>query len=511
MKWTLRILIASFILTGLIVALWWEENWRGQKLWEESCARLRAAGEPVEIADIIPPVIPDEENVAKVPIFAELFGSPDPSRLSQVTDFLTLDRVGDPTQGARGMVLGSSALVEKHRDALRELFPSDAPDKSMTAADEVLHYLKKWDTEYEEILSALQRPGCRWPLDYENGVKMTPPHFIPLMRVTNFMRVRLLALAAKGNAEEYTRCLLGMMKLERTVGARPESWLAQLVSNGMATTTFNSWHQSVSCVHLNEQQIRSLQSQASKYSLESVRLAMQNERVISTETFRNLSTGEMVDWMDELNWRPSPTWEQTGSIEYGVFRTGMLLRPQGWTLAEAALGQDFAFQEQAPCVDATRGIIHVSMVDAAMVKAEALKQSLSWFSMGRHAQNPDIFLNLSIVTARVHAHARMAILGCAIDRYRLRHGKLPASTSELVPEFLTALPGDVMDGGAIRFNAHGNEGYVLHSTAWHGGPGRELSGINLTQDHWTWGSSPDLLKSKSQFDDPSNPSSAAGD
>ncbi|WP_147263663.1 hypothetical protein [Roseimicrobium gellanilyticum] len=482
----------------MLIALWWEENWRGQKLWEESCARLRAAGEPVEIADIIPPMIPDEENVAAAPIFAELFGDPEAARLPKISRSLPT-QVGKAIQsGNRGISPDDLTVLEEYRNDLRERFPRDVPDTAMSAADEILHYLKRWDVDYQEMLSALERPRCRWPLDYESGVKMDSPHLVPLVGFTNFMRLRLLALAANDDGEQYTRNLVAMMKLDRTIGERPQSWLAQLVSNAMATVTFNTWQQTLARVHLNDEQLKLLQDEVSKYSLESVRLALQNEHVIGAETFRKLSGAEMVEWMDELDWMPSANGKAMQEIKRGVFRAGMLLRPQGWTLAEAALGQDFSFDEELPCVDPVRGVIDAARVESSRLKGEQLKSSLSWFSMGRHAQNLATFSSLMERTSRVHAQARLALLWCAIERCRLRHGKLPPSTEALVPEFLAALPVDVMSGGAIRFSPKQGDSYVLYSSSWNRGHIRKSSTDGPAKDDWTWPSEPTLLKTEAE-------------
>src|SRR4051794_19386133 len=83
LRWTLGILA---FLSACVAILWWEENQRGRRIWEETCARLRAAGEPVELADIIPPRIPDEENVAMAPIFAEVSVAGERARLAQMVD-----------------------------------------------------------------------------------------------------------------------------------------------------------------------------------------------------------------------------------------------------------------------------------------------------------------------------------------------------------------------------------------------------------------------------------------
>ena len=51
-----------------------------------------------------------------------------------------------------------------------------------------------------------------------------------------------------------------------------------------------------------------------------------------------------------------------------------------------------------------------------------------------------------------------------IQRYRLRTGRLPAQLSELVPEYLAALPHDFMSGKALLYHLRpGENDFVLYS------------------------------------------------
>jgi hypothetical protein len=38
-----------------------------------------------------------------------------------------------------------------------------------------------------------------------------------------------------------------------------------------------------------------------------------------------------------------------------------------------------------------------------------------------------------------------------VERFRIKHGRLPTSLDELVPEFLNAVPDDPFDGRPLRF------------------------------------------------------------
>lgn len=60
---------------------------------------------------------------------------------------------------------------------------------------------------------------------------------------------------------------------------------------------------------------------------------------------------------------------------------------------------------------------------------------------------------------------RFAILACALERHYLDHGSYPQSLEALVPDYLTAIPKDVMDGQPIRCRPTPNGRYMLWSIA----------------------------------------------
>src|SRR4051812_1263543 len=57
----------------------------------------------------------------------------------------------------------------------------------------------------------------------------------------------------------------------------------------------------------------------------------------------------------------------------------------------------------------------------------------------------------------------MAITAIALKRYELRHGKLANSFSELVPEFIPAIPIDRMDGKPLRYRLENDGNFKLYS------------------------------------------------
>ncbi|MEM8952865.1 MAG: hypothetical protein AAGD22_01820 [Verrucomicrobiota bacterium] len=57
-----------------------------------------------------------------------------------------------------------------------------------------------------------------------------------------------------------------------------------------------------------------------------------------------------------------------------------------------------------------------------------------------------------------------AEIACALERFRIRHGEYPSKLSELVSDFLAAVPVDGMDGKPMRYRRDGeNERYLIYS------------------------------------------------
>jgi hypothetical protein len=66
---------------------------------------------------------------------------------------------------------------------------------------------------------------------------------------------------------------------------------------------------------------------------------------------------------------------------------------------------------------------------------------------------------------------QLAATAIAVQRYRQKHGKLPESLKQLVPESLGEVPADPFDGKPLRYVVRGEEA-VLYSV----GPNRRDDG-----------------------------------
>ncbi|HEX4350305.1 MAG TPA: hypothetical protein VH251_07950, partial [Verrucomicrobiae bacterium] len=78
-KWYWRLLrrglIGLAVLVTLVAVLVTEENWRGKRDWEVYKREAEARGDRLDVASVIPPAVPDDQNFFCAPIVASAFES----------------------------------------------------------------------------------------------------------------------------------------------------------------------------------------------------------------------------------------------------------------------------------------------------------------------------------------------------------------------------------------------------------------------------------------------------
>jgi len=442
MKWLKRLLFVVVVLVTLVGLFYAVENWRGKNAWAQWQRAREAQGDRYEWSAVTPAPIPDAENVAAAPIFAELFPKP-PAKPR-------LDQVRLPAiQNAFGnWRLGVHTDTNKWQAADADSFQQLAP---------ILR----------EIESALERPRCRFPVRYEDNFSALLPHLTYLRNAARTYSV-LSCLSVSEASHQYTRICLRLADLLK----EEPVLISHLVREAILEHAFQPAWEGLVAHRWNEQQLASLQADLAHLNeCEQVVTAIQGERRFSHGVAR---------WL-KSNPRQLQILGNTG------LDRAMAVVPAGWFDQNLLRVDRFYVEHLLPTIDARH-----KRVDAAAVK------QLDRFLAGRPGPY-DILARLLLPAvqtvprraAMIQTAVDQVAVACALERFRLARGELPNTLDALMPTYLPAVPRDVIDGQPLRYRREGLDKFVLWSVGWNeaddgGTIARNGERLDDTKGDWVW-------------------------
>ncbi len=314
------------------------------------------------------------------------------------------------------------------------------------------------------IRRALQRPYSQLPGFYTN------PHTVPFV---NFICVRNFAQTLGARAQ--CHLLLGQPEDALDELTLMHDFCRRILAESHPATIFSAMvNQAVFGLYAGqigeglrlqawrEPQLIALQEQLRTVDvIGPVKEAFTLEAVITHRAFESVPSAGMVK---------QTVWAR--------------LYPSGWGYQHLAarLNLDFG---RLSCFDTTKQVIFADRVAAAAKQARPLDNgaygfvgSLGQVNFERACQN----------TAHSQTEIVEALTACALERFRLAHGEYPENLDALVPQFLDAVPNDVVGGGPLHYRNVAGGMFVLYSVGWNG---RDDGGVRgqpfpSTDGDWVW-------------------------
>jgi hypothetical protein len=443
LRWIVFILVCLTTLVGLFYAV---ENWRGKHAWETWQRDREAKGDRYDWSSVVPPPVPDAENIAAAPIFAELFPKPPANpRLDQV-------RLPD-CQGAVGnWRLGRSTDLVKWRAC----FTND----DLTAA------LNRYEPILREVETAIQRPHCRFPIRYEDHFGALLPHIIHLRNLARVYALR----ASTGTGDTALRDVRLCLRLASLLNDEPVL-ISFLVRSAILETALQPTWEGLAAHRWNEQQLATIQAEFAQLNeCEHLVLAFQGERRFAYAAVRWLQSGP----------RDFSLWGANGMDKL------LAIGPSGWFHQNLVRIDRFYVERMLPAIDIEHRRLNVTA-------ANALDPKTGW-------PNPYNVLTLMLLPAVQTVPRRAAltqtavdqlVAACALERFRLAHGELPNTLDALVPQYLATVPRDVIDGQPLRYRRDGLDKFTLWSVGWNqtddgGEVVRNGDRLDETKGDWAW-------------------------
>jgi hypothetical protein len=477
-------------LATLIALFYAEEDWRGARAWQAAQAEYAKAGESLDYAKVIPPPIPDHQNLGALPLFAqEPISKKDPSlhpgalekalRLGENLPQFPLNNgftTGKPTDFAQ---LRRDA-AEVYSAAFRGAPPPSSPLAQLEAVYPVILELRT---------ASATRTSCR----FDDNYAVYPPVFRSLTLLTDQIAIaRLLSrdalLAIDAHRPDLALADLRAIFILSSGAGREPSLVGGLVAMGMRSIAINVIAQGLTRHAWTDAQLMQLQATLEPIDYFSLfRANMRSEAAVNAITYQYLR--DNPSWIMPLLTGMAPV-EDQHPRQFSFF---LLSWPSGWMDEIRSQLVLFHLGIQATVDPAAHRIYpeHVRRLwDAARRGFPSL--SRLWFR-----QASGVLRDVPFKFARGQTSIDQTIIACALERYRLMHGTYPASLAALLPDYCADLRHDVINGEPYRYRVLPDGSYRLYSIGWNetddGGtlafetvPYTSVPQINFDQGDWVW-------------------------
>ena len=480
-------LFAAAVFATLIALFYAEENWRGRRQWERFRAEWEAKGVKFSIARVMPPPVPDEENIAFHPLFKPLLdytknesGHPvwrdgkAVRRLQSLTVYplglRNVDQSLFPWPGTSGAQNRTNGVVLADFAAWQRFYRLDtnfaATPPSASAAADVLHYLQRHDALLGELAEAMNRPHWRfpWPLNNELPYDVLMPHLSNLKQTAALLNLRASALLEVGQLDAAMQDLERAWRLCETLEREPVL-ISQLVQISIQAITMGTVAHGCAKHRWEDRHLQRIEAMLRPVNkLRNWERSVHGEAALLTDFMtklrldRVMAEKEVTKWEDLSANAPEDLLRGHPAVRRAVMRCG----PDGWF--HLMLRQELAnvLGKMVPSyVDTEARRVHWQSRPTSM--------PVPWFhSIWPFLSSEDGFVKAAAKCARLQTnfdHARIAV---ALERHWLRHRAYPEKLDALVPESLDRLPHDLFDGQPMRYRREGGQGFVLWSIGFDG-------------------------------------------
>ena len=469
LKVTAFVVVALLTLIALVCV---EESVRGKAAWQRNLRELEARGDTLDILKLAPPPVPDAQNMAAAPIFAELMTASNQDQTRLVSTLSKVFPKHPPVTDVR--LQGQRVDLARWRVAFSN--------------DDLLAALQPAAAVLQEVEEAAAHPRCRFPIQYEKGFACLCPHISALLKCARPLQLRALAELEAGQSEAALKDVRLMLRLANSLETEPTliSLLVRMACLGLAQQTVR---EGLAAQRWNDVQLQQLQQDLAPLDLLAhLESAFRGERCMA-----KWALDMLLDNPGNLRMLTEVTDGKTTRATSWLWHA----LPTGF-LYFNCLNVDLFYQRQMlPCVDSRAGRIYPARTDAIEPACVQMARHPFPYHVLASVMIPAVS-SVVIKAGVAQTSVQQATLACAVERYRLAHGKWPEKLEALVPQFIAELPRDVIDGQPLRYRLDGSHGFVIYSIGWNqkddGGQQvltkQEKPRVDDKQGDWVWRSLP---------------------
>jgi hypothetical protein len=543
--WLLR---RRFLVLGCLVTLVAlfnaVEDWRGRRAWQSYKRAWEAKGERFDLASLAPPPVPNDQNFFETPLWADMHfvssnrstvwsdtnwgnrvifttGCPKNTPAPSPGSWIKAQRVD--LQAWQAYYRGSNNLFAAE-DAAQQAFrrrygwetasaplprpipPSGPPTnyfpvakQPQAPAADVLLALSRFNGNRQLLVAAAARPQARFWINYDAGFAAMLPHLSRLKMTSQYLSLHATAALKAGDTAAALEDLKLSFRLIESIRSEPIV-ISHLVRIAMLQIALQPVWEGLADRQWTEADLRVLESQLGGLDfLADYHLAMRCERAADAwlmDYFRKRG----IDGLNEMYEIIGQLGAFQGSAEWKQFlgKATFPLIPAGWFDQNKLTFCLIHEQRLLPLVDQAQGIVP----PAAVQHSASILEQQGWrpYDMFSRLLLHDMLSRLvpggmtgvAEKCAFGQNCANLALLACALERYRLANGQFPNTLDALAPKFIAKLPHDVINGQPLKYRRTDDGQFVLYSVGWNETDDGGTVGLNKEgkpdwhEGDWVW-------------------------
>jgi hypothetical protein len=497
--WSWRFLKIALWTATIIVLFYAEEDWRGARAWAGTKAKWEARGHSFDLDTYVPPPIPDDQNLAAIPLL----------RLARVEEGKSahLEAVAWNKSSikwdwsAEGLAFnnwmrGKAPDVERIRASLSadylKAFGHAPSGDSLAQLEALVPFL----VEIREV--SVHRPLCRF--DYDDTQAMPSGRTLSLV-VTPIAISQAFAYHAILALDEHRPDLaLADYEITSKLGAaagQDPSLVGALVKIGVSSINLGIIHRGLELHAWSDGQLAEIDRQLAAIDFLALhQFSMGAEGAVSSTNLdwykhHPLEVGPTLLGVENQSDHPPKT-----NFLDEQLRLSIWLWPRGWFDLNKAADAD-AILGEGKAIDVSAHRAYPNLIPPMEKIRNSFAGHLPWNVVWMTLTGP--IEGEAIKFAYAQTRIDEARIACALERYRLAHQQYPASLDLLAPAYLKDVPHDVMTGQPYHYEVRPDGTFRLYSVGWNltdeGGvqafhfmPGNQPKRPSLDLEHgdWAW-------------------------
>jgi hypothetical protein len=505
-KFFQKSLVFLSIISLLVIGFYNEEKLRGWMSWNHYRTQLEAQGYMFNMADLAPPLVPDHLNFAQHPSLACIYDFKPGTQIQRNTNDYQqlLDRIDAVNKAARKQGYQSfprlngqwhyaqfndmNKLLGRRTNAFVPIMKNINGQniKVIGVSNIVVHILEPTviasnvlqlyaSTSTGVLLDELQatrhqRPSCRFKIPYHLFPKdVSYLHRNPVYDIARHYLVRSLAKLQLGQTDAAFEDVMMVLFLGECFRDEPFMLAAQARIGGRQMVLQCIW-EGLARHQWSSNQVAQFQTRLDEYNIladgpkifEWDRIYMNGMIDFARTNWHEFKMDCMSD--EEEDGHDSCLSKEQFVIAY--------LYPKGWLYLEQKLCNESQIQLYRQYLMFEGGIINPDKVEAYQDQVDGyFLPAPFWKNYSVHQM---LFAgNLyprqkwaCIKLANSQTANNLALVACALERYRMAQGQYPEKLEDLVPDKLAHLPFDVVNGMPLRYRTKLDGTFILYSVGW---------------------------------------------